>query len=54
MALYCRRTGGGKYGDWMMVTPPLTITAEEVDELATRLEATLDAYVAELRKDAVL
>ena len=54
LALYCRRTGGGQFGDWLMVTPPLTVTEAEVDELATRLEATLDAYVAELRRDGVL
>ena len=54
LALYCRRTGGGAYGDWLMITPPLIVTEAEVDELADRLAATLDAYVAELRADGVL
>lgn len=54
LALYCRRTGGGKYGDWLMVTPPLIVTEAEVDELAARLEATLGAYVEELHRDGVL
>ena len=54
LALYCRRTGGGAYGDWLMITPPLIINEPEVDELCTRLEATLDAYAAELRRDGVI
>jgi adenosylmethionine-8-amino-7-oxononanoate aminotransferase len=54
LALYCRRTGGGAYGDWLMITPPLIVTEAEVDELAERLAATLEAYVAELRRDGVI
>ena len=54
LAIYCRRTGGGAHGDWIMVTPPLIVTEAEVDELATRLQATLDAYAAELREQGVI
>ena len=50
LALYCRRTGGGAYGDWLPITPPLTITEDEVDELVMRLEATLAAYAGELSR----
>ena len=54
LALYCRRTGGGAYGDWLMITPPLIVTEAEVDELAERLTATLDQYADELRRDGVI
>ena len=35
LALYSRRTSRGKFGDWVMITPPLIIDAAEVDELVT-------------------
>lgn len=54
LALYCRRTSRGAYGDWLMISPPLTITAEEVEVLAERLEAVLDDFAAELRADGVI
>ncbi len=48
LALYSRRTSGGKFGDWVMITPPLIIDAAQVDELVgllgraiTRLEQEL-------------
>ena len=38
-------SAAGKYGDWFMLTPPLTISEEECNELARRLTATLiDCY----------
>jgi adenosylmethionine-8-amino-7-oxononanoate aminotransferase len=40
LILYARQTAGGKYGDWFMVSPPLTITEAECDELAARLGRT--------------
>jgi len=42
--LYSRRTAGGKYGDWFLLSPPLTITREECDELLRRLRATLGDF----------
>jgi len=48
LALYCRRTAGGAYGEWLPITPPLTITEAEVDELVKRLEATLATFAREL------
>ncbi len=54
LALYCRRTGGGEYGDFIPITPPLIITAAEVEELVARLEAALGDYEAELRRDGVI
>lgn len=47
LLLYSRRTADGKYGEWLMLTPPLTVTAEEIDEIAARLEKTLAAFEAD-------
>lgn len=41
LIIYSRRTANGRYGDWFMVAPPLTITEEECDDLIERLDATL-------------
>lgn len=54
LALYCRRTNRGTYGDWVMVSPPLVVTADEVDLLADRLDAVIDAYADELARDGVI
>ncbi|MGE0718385.1 MAG: aspartate aminotransferase family protein [Alphaproteobacteria bacterium] len=54
LALYCRRTNRGTYGDWMMISPPLTVTEDEIDLLVERLGAVLDDYAAELRADGVI
>lgn len=54
LALYCRRTSRGAYGDWLMVSPPLTIAEEEVGILADRLAATLAEFADELRADGVI
>lgn len=48
LAIYCRRTAGGRWGDWVMISPPLTITAAEMDELLERLRAALLAFAGEL------
>jgi adenosylmethionine-8-amino-7-oxononanoate aminotransferase len=49
LILYSRRTAGGKYGDWFIVAPPLTITDAECDELVRRLAATFRDLEAEFR-----
>jgi len=41
LIIYSRRTANGRYGDWFMVAPPLTITEDECDEMIARLDATL-------------
>ena len=48
LLLYSRRTADGKYGEWLMVTPPLTVTEEEVDEIVIRLGKTLATFENEL------
>jgi adenosylmethionine-8-amino-7-oxononanoate aminotransferase len=50
IALYSRRTANGRYGEWLMVTPPLIVTAAEVDEIAELIGLTLAAYEEELGK----
>ena len=49
-----RRTSRGAYGDWLMVSPPLTVTEEEVGLLLERLGLVLDDYASELRADGII
>ncbi|HEV2550234.1 MAG TPA: aminotransferase class III-fold pyridoxal phosphate-dependent enzyme [Stellaceae bacterium] len=54
IALYSRRTANGRYGEWLMVAPPLIVTAADVDEIAELIGATLRAYEEELRRRGVI
>jgi adenosylmethionine-8-amino-7-oxononanoate aminotransferase len=54
LLLYSRRTANGKYGEWLMLCPPLIVTEAEIDEIARLLALTLADYEAELRKDGAL
>ncbi len=51
IALYCRRTAGGAFGEFVPITPPLTITEAEMHELIRRLDATLQHFEREIRHD---
>ncbi len=56
LIIYSRRTANGRYGDWFIVAPPLTITEEECAELVARLDATLgelEAAAAEHQREHV-
>jgi adenosylmethionine-8-amino-7-oxononanoate aminotransferase len=44
LALYSRRTSKGKFGDWVMITPPLIIDAVQVDELVGLLGRAIIAF----------
>jgi adenosylmethionine-8-amino-7-oxononanoate aminotransferase len=44
LMIYSRRTADGRHGDWFIVAPPLTITEDECDELARRLDRTLTDF----------
>jgi adenosylmethionine-8-amino-7-oxononanoate aminotransferase len=44
LLLYARRTAGGIYGEWVMISPPLMITEAQVDELVDLLDKTLTAF----------
>jgi 4-aminobutyrate aminotransferase-like enzyme len=50
LLLYARRTAGGMYGDWLMMTPPLIATIADIDEIADRLARVLKAYEGDLRR----
>jgi adenosylmethionine-8-amino-7-oxononanoate aminotransferase len=44
LAMMHRRTGGGQFGEWFMVCPPLISTREEIDLLVGRFEEALVAF----------
>jgi adenosylmethionine-8-amino-7-oxononanoate aminotransferase len=48
IALYNRRANLGAFGDFQMITPPLTITPAEIDELADLLERSLRGLADEI------
>ena len=48
LIVYTRRTRGGRAGEHIMVCPPLIATVEHVDEIVTRLRASLARLSAEL------
>lgn len=48
LLIYGRRTHGGKFGDWIMVTPPLVATTGDVDEIVDGLAKTLRVFSAEV------
>ena len=50
LLIYARRTFGGRFGDWLMMTPPLIVSKAEVDELVERLGATLSRYQQQLHR----
>jgi len=49
LIIYSRRTANGRFGDWFMVAPPLTITAQECEDLLEKLDQTLAELEAEAR-----
>lgn len=48
LLIYGRRTHGGKFGDFVMVTPPLIATRADVDEIVAGLGRALSRFAAEL------
>jgi adenosylmethionine-8-amino-7-oxononanoate aminotransferase len=48
LLIYGRRSHGGKFGDWIMVTPPLIATSADLDEIVDGLARTLEVYRGEL------
>lgn len=47
LLLYSRRTAEGRFGEWLMVAPPLTVTAQEIDDIANIIDDTLAAFEAQ-------
>ena len=54
LLLYSRRTANGKYGEWLMVCPPLIATEAEIDEIARLLGDTLAAYADEMKREGAI
>jgi adenosylmethionine-8-amino-7-oxononanoate aminotransferase len=54
LLLYSRRTANGKFGEWLMLCPPLIVTEAEIDEIARLLALTLADYEAELAREGAL
>lgn len=48
LLLYSRRQNGGKFGDWLLVAPPLIIDEQIADSILERLEGVLAGAVDEL------
>lgn len=53
LCVYCRRTNGGRDGDWIMVSPPLISEPQHVDEIVAGLEKTLRVLADELTRAGV-
>jgi adenosylmethionine-8-amino-7-oxononanoate aminotransferase len=49
LLIYGRRTHAGKFGDWIMVTPPLIATVADIDEIVEGLGKTLRTFSDEVR-----
>ncbi len=54
LMIYSRPTSGGKYGHWFLVSPPLNISREQIDELLERLAFTLRDLTGELAREGYL
>lgn len=44
LLLYSRRTAQGRYGEWLMVAPPLIVTRQEIDLIVALIDDTLSAF----------
>jgi adenosylmethionine-8-amino-7-oxononanoate aminotransferase len=49
LLIYGRRTHGGKFGDWLMITPPLIASTSDIDEIVAALTRAFANYERELR-----
>ena len=48
LLLYARRQNAGRFGDWLLIAPPLVIDEEGCDELLDKFQAALDSSLATL------
>ena len=48
LLLYTRRTNEGRFGEWLMIAPPLIVSAEEVGAISEGLGRVLARYCDEL------
>lgn len=54
LLIYGRRTHAGKFGDFVMMTPPLIATPADIDEIVAGIARTLRAFSGELHKSGLL
>jgi 4-aminobutyrate aminotransferase-like enzyme len=54
LLLYTRKTSEGVYGEWLMITPALTITKYQVDELILLLTEVIKRFEKELKDGGFL
>jgi adenosylmethionine-8-amino-7-oxononanoate aminotransferase len=54
LLIYGRRSHGGKFGDWILVTPPLIASWADIEEIVAGLARTLRRYRAELAAAAFI
>lgn len=47
LLLYARRTANGRFGEWLMVAPPLITDAQQIDTIAGLIGETLAAFERE-------
>lgn len=48
LMLYTRRTAAGRYGEWLMLTPPLIVTSQDIEEIVTLLGEAVAAFEREI------
>ena len=48
LLLYSRRQNSGRFGDWLLIAPPLVIDPQECDDLLASLRAALTSATTEL------
>ncbi|MEP7244880.1 MAG: aminotransferase class III-fold pyridoxal phosphate-dependent enzyme [Gammaproteobacteria bacterium] len=54
LLIYGRRTHAGKFGDWIMVTPPLIATRDDINEIVAGLRKVFAIFSAELFQNGYL
>jgi adenosylmethionine-8-amino-7-oxononanoate aminotransferase len=54
LLLYTRKTSEGVYGEWLMITPALIITKQQVDELILLLTEVIKRFEKELKDGGFL
>jgi len=53
LIIYSRRTRGGLSGDHFLVCPPMIVTTDEVEQIASLLDRSLAQFMAQLPDDAL-
>lgn len=54
LLIYGRRSHGGRYGDWLMMTPPLIATRADIDVIVARVADMLRDYTDRLVRQGLL